>query len=512
MSIDLAREAPFKLADVEVRPSTREVASAHRREIIEPRVMQVLVALGRRCGEVVSRDELTASCWGGRVVGEDAISRCIQAIRKLADTHGGFSVTTIARVGYRLEGAQAQDVDVDAPREPDLRPSQPSIAVMPFANFSDDAGQLYFADGMVVEIVTALSRFQSLFVIASGSGLSYRGTDKPRQAIARELGVRYLLEGSVRREDERVRIAVQLVDATEGAQVWAERFDGVLEDVFALQDDVANAVASRIEPTIHAVETRRAAARPTQDLRAYDLYLRGLHAYQRMNVPSMQEAVGFLDEAIAQDPTYAVALATAAACRADLMNLQGRQPDEDVRIALDYRARALQSGGEVAEVLAYAGLAGWVLGVGRAASEALTDRALARNGSSATVLMVSGHVRLSRGKKELALRDFQAALRLDPASSWRNMSVYGAGVALLLLHRFEEAIPVLEEARDLVPSLEVTVDGMIASALAHSGRLAEAKALLETLPSDSLSEALKWIDPQDAVLLHAGHALARGEG
>lgn len=381
---------------------------------------------------------------------------------------------------------------------------------MPFENLSGDRAEDYFADGMVVEIATALSRFRSLFVIASGSGLSYRGIDRPRQAIARELGVRYLLEGSVRRAGQRVRITVQLVDAADGGQVWAERFDGNLEDVFALQDEVANAVASRIEPTIQAADTRRAEARPTQDLRAYDLYLRGLSAYQRFDKASLQEAVGFLDQAIAQDPTYAIALATAAACRADLLGVWGVRSREDVHIALDYRARALHLGGEVAEVLAYAGVAGWVLGVSKAASEALTDRALARNCGSTAVLMASGWLRLSRGKAELALGELRAALRLDPVSPWRNMSVYGIGVALLLLRRFEEAVPVLEEARDLLPDMKPMFDGLITCALAHSGRLVEAKAMLETLPSDSLSEILKRLEPQDAALLHTGHALARG--
>src|SRR5262249_32146379 len=149
------------------------------------------------------------------------------------------------------------------------------IAVLPFADPAGAAEGDYFADGMVDEIVTALARFPALFVIGSSSGLSYRGRERDVARIGRELGVRYLLEGSVRRSGPKVRISVTLVEAANGEQLWADRFDGTLEDVFALQDEVANAVAARIEPSIQAADLRRGATRPTEDLSAYDLFLRG---------------------------------------------------------------------------------------------------------------------------------------------------------------------------------------------------------------------------------------------
>jgi adenylate cyclase len=211
-------------------------------------------------------------------------------------------------------------------------PSKPSVAVLPFGDAAGATQGDYFADGMVDEITTALARFSSLFVIASGSSLSYRETARDLKRIARELGVRYLLEGSVRRSGDRVRITVQLVDAPEAAQIWAERFDGTLEDVFALQDTVANAVASQIEPNIQAAEIRRANARPTQDLGAYDLYLRGIHLAPAYDRPSTLAAIEFFEQAIARDPNYALALGWCAACHSRMSVLgwsdNGRdQPD-----------------------------------------------------------------------------------------------------------------------------------------------------------------------------------------
>jgi len=195
--------------------------------------------------------------------------------------------------GWRKVAASIADlVGASQPRPPPAPglaapplalPDKPSIAVLPFADPAGDKDGDYFADGMVDEIATALSRLPSLFVIDSGSSLSFRGAGRAPKQIAQELGVRYVLEGSVRRSGPRVRITVQLVDTVEGGQIWAERFDDTLEDVFALQDTIANAVAARIEPTIEAAETRRAQTRPTEDMRAYDLFLHALYLQRQWN-------------------------------------------------------------------------------------------------------------------------------------------------------------------------------------------------------------------------------------
>jgi TolB-like protein len=194
-----------------------------------------------------------------------------------------------------------------------------SIAVLPFANMSGDPEQEYFADGMVEEIITALSRIRWLFVIARNSTFTYKGQTVDVKQVGRELGVRYVLEGSVRKAGQRVRITAQLIDALTGTHLWADRFDGSLEDVFELQDRVAVSVAGVIEPALQAAEMRRSAARPTTDLTAYDLYLRALAAFYPITKDRVLEALGLLERAIAIDWHYGPALAWAAMCHMTLV-------------------------------------------------------------------------------------------------------------------------------------------------------------------------------------------------
>jgi len=203
--------------------------------------------------------------------------------------------------------------------EPLPLPDKPSIAVLPFANMSGDPEQEYFVDGMVEEIITALSRIRWLFVIARNSTFTYKGRAVDVKEIGRELGVRYVLEGSVRKAGHRVRITGQLTDAVAGTHLWADRFDGSLEDVFELQDRIAVSVAGVIEPALQAAEMRRSAARPTTDLTAYDLYLRALAAFFPTTKGRVLEALGLLEQAIAIDPHYGPALAWAANCHIQLV-------------------------------------------------------------------------------------------------------------------------------------------------------------------------------------------------
>ena len=220
-------------------------------------------------------------------------------------------------------------------------PDKPSIAVLPFANLSGDPEQEYFVDGMVEEIITALSRIRWLFVIARNSTFTYKGQAVDVKRVGRELGVRYVLEGSVRKGGGRVRITAQLIEAQTGAHLWADRFDGLLEDVFDLQDQVAASVAGVIEPALQAAETARSAHRPTSDLSAYDLYLRALA--MGPTLPALQ----LLEEAIARDPHYGPALALAASCSMNLVN-DGVASDRGAnrRKGIEFARRALAVSGE----------------------------------------------------------------------------------------------------------------------------------------------------------------------
>ena len=219
-------------------------------------------------------------------------------------------------------------------------PEQPSLAALPFLNLSGDPEQDYFADGMVEEIITALSRIRWLFVIARNSSFTYKGQAVDVKQVGRELGVRYVLEGSVRKAGGRVRITAQLIDAASGTHLWADRFDDLLEDVFELQDKVAISVAGVIEPTLQAAETGRSATRPTNDLTAYDLYLRA-YAVVLSSATQIPDALRHLEEAIARDPRYGPALAWAAICCYRLcIDGSSADPASDGRKAADCAGRA----------------------------------------------------------------------------------------------------------------------------------------------------------------------------
>jgi len=423
-------------------------------------------------------------------------------------SHPGWK--KVAASVAELTGASPSPAPTAGAPQPLALPDKPSLAVLPFADLSPAKDQDYFCDGMVVEIVAALSRFRTLFVIASGSSLSYRDAAGRLPQIARELGVRFLLQGSVRKAGDRVRITAHLLDALEGArEVWTERFDDTLEDVFALQDKVANAVAGQIEPTIIAIDTRRASARPTQDLTAYDFYLRGMNAYAVFGKATHAEALTLFDEAIARDPGYAEALSISAFARANRIVLGwSDDPQEDRRVALDHRARALRARGDDPEPIAAVAMSSMQLGVDRDGALAAAERALARHPGSSTIQMNSAWVFLYAGQAAAALAGFEASLRLDPRSVWRQILLLGTAFANLFLHRFEAVIPPAKEAGELMPDVEPFAASLIAAALGHLGRREEARAALAGVDLGAQVSILAGLAPQDRDTVLAGLGLA----
>jgi adenylate cyclase len=281
-------------------------------------------------------------------------------------------------------------------------PDKPSIAVLPFQNLSGDPEQEYFADGIVEEIITALSRFRSLFVIARHSSFTYKGSVVDVKQVGRELGARYVLEGSVRKAANRVRITGQLIDALTGIHLWADRFEGAIDDIFDLQDQVTASVVGAIAPKLEQAEIERARAKPTENLNAYDLYLRALPLYYANTRAENDEAFRLLRQAVTLDPNYALAKALTAACVA-MRDIQGISPsksetDDAIRLARE----ALDGGWDDPSVLDFAG---WVLSIlahDNEAGLAALDRALALNVNSARALRLSGWVRLSSGDPRTA--------------------------------------------------------------------------------------------------------------
>lgn len=241
--VDLAREPSFRLASVDVRPATREVLGRPgQREVLEPRVMQVLVALARRRGEVVSRDELLHACWRGRTVGDDAVNRCVAALRRVAEAFGGLAIETIARVGYRLDEVAASRGAGDGART--------LVAVLPFEALSDEAGMGHLCDGISEEILQALAQRTALRLVGRAASFQFRGARKVVRQVADELSATHVLDGSVRRSGPRVRVSTHLIECEGQTILWSHRFDRELSDVFALQDAVAEAVAAALREAL----------------------------------------------------------------------------------------------------------------------------------------------------------------------------------------------------------------------------------------------------------------------
>src|SRR5712672_997500 len=271
------------------------------------RVRDILWVLASANGEVVSKDELMTRVWPGLVVEENNVQVHISALRKALDEgkDGQAYVVTVPGRGYRLVGTQSAPstaiCDVETRPGPVI-PDKPSIAVLPFQNMSGDVEQEYFADGVVEEIITALSRFSGLFVIARNSSFTYKGRSVDIKQVGSELGVRYVLEGSVRRGGDRVRITGQLIDAATGTHLWADRFEGALKDLFELQDQITMSVVGAIAPRLEQAEIGRAKRKPTQSLDAYDFYMRGLEHYYQDNHESIAQAMRLFSRAVQLDP------------------------------------------------------------------------------------------------------------------------------------------------------------------------------------------------------------------
>jgi TolB-like protein/class 3 adenylate cyclase len=412
---------------------------------------------------------------------------------------------------YRVEGkATVTDRATVAP--PLALPDKPSIAVLPFQNMSGDPEQEYFVDGMVEEIITALSRIRWLFVIARNSSFTYKGQSIDVKRVGRELGVRYVLEGSVRKAGGRVRITAQLIDAMSGAHLWADRFDGSLEDVFDLQDKVASSVAGVIEPALQAAETARSAGRPTADLTAYDLYLRA-YAMYFSSAARIPEALHLMEQAIARDPRYAPALAWAALCCARLVyDNRSEDPAADSLKGADFARRAVEAAGDDPGILANAAQALAYFGEDIDAMMALVDHALTLNPNSARGWYVSGAIRQMAGQPEIAIEHIEASLRLSPRARI-GMSLSVIGYAHFFARRFNEAVPKLLFAIQEDPSLP-TYYRFLAACYAHMGRLGEAReivARLRTITPVVIPDASYLRNAEHRELFLSGLRLAAGE-
>jgi adenylate cyclase len=318
-------------------------------------------------------------------------------------------------------------------------PDKPSIAVLPFQNMSSDPEQEYFVDGLVEDIITGLSRFKSLFVIARNSSFTYKGKAVDIKQVGRDLGVRYVLEGSVRKAANRVRITGQLVESENGVHIWADRYDGDLSEIFELQDKVAMAVVGAITPKLEQAEIERAGRKTTESLGAYDCYLRGMAAFYTRKSGSLGEARQFYDRAIELDPVFAAAHAMAAYCNAMMVG-GGAKPDKALAAETSRLvSRAVELDRNDATVLARAAFvhARLARDLGMAAS--YSERAQTLNPNFALAWAVSGWVKVWLGEPEIGIEHFARAIRLSPLGPDALLGLIGKAHAYFMAEHYGEA-------------------------------------------------------------------------
>ena len=445
--IDLAREADFIVGGARIRPTACEVVAGGQCIRLQPRVMQVLVALARAGGQPVSREGLISVCWGDVTVGEDALNRCVQRLRHLAkgDTGGAFTIETIPRIGYRLTADPAVDREA-GPAAPALAPiGKPFVTVLPFANLTRDAEQEQFAVGMIEEITRSLIRIRSLFVVASDRSLSLRGKRFRPRDPARDRRGRYLLQGSILNAGGRIRLAVKMIDTSGGMQLWAESFDEKVEEAFALQDKAALAVAAAVEPAVVAAEVHWVLKHPSDNPGSYELYLRSLRHMLRRSKSEYGIALDLLQRAIVLDPNYRYALAQAAHLHSQLY-LFGWSEDLDAprQRGIELAHRAVMFGDHDAYVLACAAIAIARLEGDVDAATALFERAVALNPASSYAWFLSGLHQAQKGNPDVAVTHLERSLGLNPLAH-RWLTVGALAAARFRQGRFDEAVALARE-------------------------------------------------------------------
>jgi TolB-like protein/class 3 adenylate cyclase len=461
--------------------------------------LEALAAPGGICVSRVVRDQVRDK------LGFDFDDRGEQQVKNIARPVRVFNVKIAGET-------MALTADTAARALPSL-PNKPSIAVLPFQNMSGDPEQGYFADGMVEEIITALSRIRWLFVIARNSSFAYKGQPVGVRQVGRELGVRYVLEGSVRRGGNRVRITAQLIEAETGAHLWADRFDGLLDDVFDLQDKVAINVAGVIEPALQAAEARRSAARPTNDLTAYDLYLRALAMYYPITKERLLNALELLQRATAIDPRCGSALSLAAMCQMRLVRENwAEEPEDASRDAVKLARQALQTAEDDPGVLANAAFVLANFGEDIGTMMGLIDRALTLSPSFSRGWFLSGVLRLWAGQHDLAIEHAETALRLSPRERMGTpLSLIGE--ANFFKRAFDEA------ASNLLLSIQENPGyphsyRVLAACYVHMGRLDEARAIvtrLRAIDPHPVPSAAQLRRPADRELFLSGLRRAAGD-
>ncbi|HEY1745505.1 MAG TPA: winged helix-turn-helix domain-containing tetratricopeptide repeat protein [Xanthobacteraceae bacterium] len=467
----------YSFEDFVLDGDRRELRRGDEVLALQPQVFDLLEYLIRQRDRVVSKDDMISAVWGGRVVSETALTSRINAARTAVGDTGEDQrlIRTLPRKGIRFVGAVRERRSAVVALAPRTEPTErPSIAVLPFQNMSGDPEQEYFADGMVEEIITGLSRIKWLAVISRNSTFIYKNKPMPMQEVAEKFRVRYVLEGSVRKSANRVRITAQLIDAQTGAHLWAEQYDRVLEDVFALQDEITMHVVGAIEPSVRKAEIDRVRRQRPNNLNAYDLLLRSLPFLFPQRPQDATAAIPLLEDAVKLQPDYGAAHAFLGWCLHTRFAF-GEKRDEDRIAAIQHAHAAIAYGSDDATALA---VAAYVIAYDdhdTATALQLFDRALELSSSNVFALSMSAMTLAWMGRAETAIERAERAIRLSPFDPYNFRSRHA--LAIVCFHRRQYAGAV-DAARDAIrhnPQFGIA-RAVLAAALLRSGRAEEAKA------------------------------------
>ncbi len=510
----------YRFAEFELDTERLEFRAAGEVRALEPQVFDVLRHLVENAERLVSRDELIEAVWDGRIVSDATVSARINAVRRAVGDSGERQalIKTVPRRGFRFvapvtSGDEAPALGALAGEDrPGAFPDKPSIAVLPFENMSGDPEQEYFSDGITEDIITELSRYPEFVVIARNSTFAYKGGADPK-LVARELGVRFVLEGSVRRAGERVRISAQLIDAAEGGQLWAERYDRDLVDIFAVQDEITRVIAGTLGPRIEASDTERAMRRNPLNMDAYDHVLRATAHHMRFDRAGHAEARREAQLAIDIDPDYARAYSILAFCFFQERNSgYADDPDEWLRLG-DEAARkavALDEGDAVAHLIF-----GSVSMFARRHDQAIDElrRAVELNPNLAQAHAQLCNALTFAGRAEEGLEALDVAMALDPHHP--PYFLLFVGRAHFARERYDEAVAPLARAVAAIPGF-TPVRIALAACHAATDRLDEARAeieaVLEAKPDYTLAFARDVLPFKDADTLERFLELLRRAG
>jgi TolB-like protein/cytochrome c-type biogenesis protein CcmH/NrfG len=487
----------FRFENCSLDADRRELHRAGERTAVEPQVFDLLIYLVENRDRVVSKDDMIAAVWGGRIVSESTLTSRINSARKALGDSGDEQrlIRTIARKGFRFVGEIQTDAKAAADSEPQRAAlpalDRPAIAVLPFTNMSGEPEQEYFSDGISEDIITALSKLRWFLVIARNSSFIYKGKAVHLKQVADELGVRYVVEGSVRKEGDRVRITAQLNDVVTGSHIWAERYDRELADVFAVQDEITEAIVSAIEPQLYAAENFRAQRKPPDSMDAWDLVMRALSHYWRITRQDSVVAEALLEKAIAIDPNYGQALGMLATSYMFSAHMGWVEMVKAIEIAKRSAHAALQADSE--DPWAHNALAHVYLFTSRYDdSIAEFELALRLNPNFAMAQAYYGLSLSYSGRWQEADEAARRALRLSPRDPFSAVYMGIASYAQFLGRNYEEAMRLAREAvrqrSDFVGAHRV-----LTAAAGMAGQTDVAKAALKDLQRAQPNISLAWI-------------------